>query len=316
MGHNLEIRDGQASFFSVKEKAWHGLGQIIEDCPTLEKAIELGRLNWDVEKQPMYLQNGSMIPNKFATVRKDTGDILGVVGNDYTIVQNKEAFDFFDFLKDEACFETGGVLNTGNIVWLSAKLPSHFSVNGINDQIEQYIFLITSHDGTKQLQAMFTPVRVVCNNTLNQALGNNSNKIKIRHSKSAQDKIKDAHNLMGIINNLSQELEDTFNRMHKVKITDKQLINMIASSVTGKSGGSFDIDEMPTRTRNTILDIKDYYNMHPTQIEIKGSLYGFYNAITGFNQNNDKSDDDRKMRALLNGNSIEERAISICYSMM
>jgi len=117
MAHNLEQRDGSASFFSVKEKAWHGLGTIIENCPDLTSAIELARLGFEVIKQPIFIEGGKVVPDKFATVRTDTGDILGVVGNQYHVVQNKEAFSFFDFLKDEACFETGGVLNNGNIVW-------------------------------------------------------------------------------------------------------------------------------------------------------------------------------------------------------
>lgn len=315
MAHNLEQRDGSAPFFSVKEKAWHVLGTIIENCPDLTAAIELARLGFEVVKQPIFIEGGKVVPDKFATVRTDTGDILGVVGNQYHVVQNKEAFSFFDFLKDEACFETGGVLNNGNIVWLSAKLPAHFSVHGEADKVDQYLFLTTSHDGSKSLQAMFTPVRVVCNNTLNIALRQHSNRISIRHTSNAEAKMKEAHKLMGIVNQLSAEMQTVFSSMAKTKVSDMEVFNLIRMAVS-KQNEVGKAEDLSTRTNNIVNNIFTYYQAHTTQQEIKGTVWGAYNAFTGFAQNGEKRTDESKMNALLNGSKLEQRAFDLCLKLV
>jgi phage/plasmid-like protein (TIGR03299 family) len=314
MSHNLEIIDGQASFFSVKEKAWHGLGKVLPENLNLEQAIIQANLNWEVEPLPMFLANGKEIPNKVANVRKDNGNIVGVVGDKYRIVQNLEAFSFFDFLEGEACFETGGVLNKGNIVWLSCKLPAHFSVAGSDDLIEQYLFLTTSHDGSKSLQCMFTPVRVVCNNTLNIALRSFSNRLKIRHTTNVQDKIKQAHKVMGIVNQFNNEVNNVFQKLARVKVTDAQVLKLIQMAmVPNKEVGDF--EDLPTTSKNRIGDILSYYDNHDTQQNIKGTAWGVYNAITGFNQNNDKSTNERKMKSIINGNNTEQRVFDLCLQL-
>lgn len=315
MSHNLEIKNGQASFFSVKEKAWHGLGKVLPENLNLEQAIIEANLNFDVVKQPLFLENGNEVPNKFANVRIDTGQVVGVVGNGYRIVQNLEAFSFFDFLEGEACFETGGVLNNGNIVWLSCKLPAHFSVQGSEDLVEQYIFLTTSHDGSKSLQCMFTPVRVVCNNTLNIALRSFSNRVKIRHTTNVQDKLKQANKIMGIVNLYNEQVQQTFTKMSKVKINDVQVLKLIQMAVTNKRE-VVSLEELPTICQNKISGIFNYYAGHDTQQNIKGTTWGVYNAITGFNQNNDKATDDKKMKSIINGNQLEQRMFDLCLQMV
>lgn len=313
MAHNLEIIDNQASFFSVKEKAWHGLGNIIENCPNLQEAIKLSKTDFEVEKQPLFLGNGKEVPNKFANVRTDNGAVVGVVGKAYQIVQNKTAFSYFDFLQDEACFETGGVLGNGNIVFLSCKLPHHFSIAG--DTIENYIVLTTSHDGTLSLMALVTPVRVVCNNTLNAALRKTTNKYKVRHTESAEAKIKSAHKLMGIVNNLNTEMENVFTKMQQTKISDANVQKLIQQVMAPKFeiGGNKDL---PKRTDNIISSIYEYYNGHETQQNIKGSLWGVYNAFTGFNQNNDSRSNESKMTSVIHGNKIEQTAFDLMLTMV
>ena len=101
MAHNLNFNEQtrQHSFFSVKEKAWHGLGQIVQDYPSSAEAIRFAGLDYAVEKRKLFTQendNPVEVPNYFATVRTDTADVLGVVGKDYEIVQNVDAFSFFD----------------------------------------------------------------------------------------------------------------------------------------------------------------------------------------------------------------------------
>lgn len=185
MSHHINRNTitGQDSFMSVKQKAWHGLGQIIEDYPTSAEAIKHAGLDYTVEKRPLFtvdhshfkdadgyfdeLQPNILVPDFYANVRTDTSDVLGVVGKDYRIVQNSEAFAFFDSIvggKDGILYETAGALGKGERIFITAKLPDYIRV-GRNDCIEKFIFLTTSHDGYGSITAAFTPVRVVCQNS-------------------------------------------------------------------------------------------------------------------------------------------------------
>src|SRR5579872_6566846 len=204
MAHNINFNEktGQHSFFSVKEKAWHGLGQIVDGYPTSREALRLAGLDFNVVKMPNVhrLQDGTEIvsDNSFFTYRLDTGAILGdKLGSDYNIVQNADAFSFFDAIVggDGMQYETAGALGKGEKIFITAKLPDYIKV-GSDDLIEKYLFLTTSHDGSGSITAAFTPVRIVCQNTLNAALGNSSNSIKIRHTASAEDRLKEAHKVM------------------------------------------------------------------------------------------------------------------------
>ncbi|SEO99124.1 phage/plasmid-like protein TIGR03299 [Mucilaginibacter gossypiicola] len=241
MAHNLFYNEqtGKTSFFSVKQKAWHGLGLIVADHPTSAEAIRFAGLDYTVEKRPLFtnvlandLTDGEdfgkiAVPNFYATVRNDNNSVLGVVGKDYEVVQNADAFQFFDAIVGGGSgiqYETAGALGNGERVFITAKLPDYIKV-GRADLIEQYLFLTTSHDGFGSISAAFTPIRIVCNNTLNAALRNQTGAIKIRHTASANDRLKQAHTLMGISNTMATELEELFNYWTKVRITDKQVKN-------------------------------------------------------------------------------------------
>lgn len=149
----------------------------------------------------------------FFTYRSDSGAILGDrLGADYNVVQNTDAFAFFDSIVggDGIMYETAGALGKGERIFITAKLPDYIKV-GKDDLIEKYLFLTTSHDGFGSITAALTPVRIVYANTLNAALNNCPNTIKIRHTSNAQDRLKEAHKVMGISNVLSIQLESIFN---------------------------------------------------------------------------------------------------------
>ncbi|GAB3646963.1 hypothetical protein GCM10028791_08080 [Echinicola sediminis] len=174
MGHNIHYneRTGKHSFFSVKLPAWHKLGKVVEDYPTSKEAIQFAGLDYEVVKAPLFTkweglsvsENGLdkssteiPIPHQFATMRTDTQKVFGVVGKDYGIVQNRDAFSFFDAIIKEGKgvkYETAGALGDGERVFITAKLPDGILV-GKEDLIEQYLFLTTSHDGTGSITAAF-----------------------------------------------------------------------------------------------------------------------------------------------------------------
>jgi len=341
MAHNLNFNEqtGKHSFFSVKEKAWHGLGQIVQDYPTSSEAIKFAGLDYKVEKRKLFTYDNENntgnpdteiiipeieVPNFYATMRTDTEEVLGVVGKDYEVVQNADAFSFFDAIVggDGILYETAGALGKGERIFITAKLPGYIKV-GSDDVIEKYLFLSTSHDGFGSITAAFTPIRIVCNNTLNAALRNCSNSIKIRHTQNAKEHLEEAHKVMGISNRLSNELESIFNKWSKVRITDEKLKQLIQLAMVPnkevltniKSGN---LDELSTAFKNVCDNIYEYTQSAPSQQTetTNGTVFGAYNAITGYFQNvRIYKNDEAKLKSLLFGGTGQlrtQKAFHLC----
>jgi phage/plasmid-like protein (TIGR03299 family) len=339
MGHNINQVNGKDSFFSVKEKAWHGLGQIVDQYPTSAEAIKYAGLDYEVIKSPLFTyqrdetigDNGEVVegsqmpvPNHFATVRTDNHAVLGVVGKDYEIVQNVNAFEFFDAIVgggDGILYETAGALGKGERIFITAKLPGYIRV-GKQDMIEQYLFLTTSHDGFGSITAAFTPIRIVCNNTLNAAMRNHSNSIKIRHTASANDRLKQAHLLMGISGSLGTELEGLLNHWSQVKITDKEVKRLIQIAMSPnkevlKNLAQGKVDELSTTYTNIVDNVYEYALFSPTQQmeTTAGTVFGAYNAITGYFQNvRSFANDEAKFKSIMDGTAKQrgQTAFDLC----
>lgn len=330
MAHNINYNEqsGKHSFFSVKEKAWHNLGQIIEDYPTSAEAIFHAGLDYEVEKRKLFtptLENSTIeVPNYFSSIRTDNNAVLGVVGKDYQIVQNRDAFSFFDSIVDGdgILYETAGALGNGNRIFITAKLPDYIQV-GKDDLIEKYLFLTTSHDGSGSITVAFTPIRIVCANTLNAALRNQTNTIRIRHTSNAKQRLEQAHKVMGISDMLSVKLESIFNDWTKVRISDSELkkliqIALIPNKEVLKNIQQGNENELSTYFTNTINNAYEYAMSNPTQLmkTTKGNLFGAYNAVTGYFQNvRSFKDDEAKLTSLLMGGTAQIRtqsAFNLC----
>jgi phage/plasmid-like protein (TIGR03299 family) len=334
MAHNINFNETtqKDSFFSVKEKAWHGLGQIVDQYPTSGEAIEHAGLNYQVQKAGLSAANLSSpnaneyvpVPNFYATMRTDSGAILGVVGKDYQIVQNRDAFTFFDSIVggDGIMYETAGALGKGERIFITAKLPGYIKV-GNNDLIEKYLFLTTSHDGSGSITAAFTPVRIVCANTLNAALKNMTNVVKIRHTSNATERLRTAHKVMGIASRFSDEVGQTFNQWAKKPITDPQLRTLIEVAMAPNKevlGNLKDgkVNALSTQFVNIVEDVYEYALSNPTQQlpTTMGTVFGAYNAVTGYFQNVRKfQDDEAKLKSIVLGGTAQIRsqtAFNLC----
>ena len=295
MAHLLNRSTNGTWSFASTEKAWHGLGQIVDKAMTSEEAIKLANLDYTVDKRQAYMEiDGQYIsvPKKYVTYRTDTNDTFGIVGDRYHVVQNTEAFEFFNAIvgDGEAIFETAGCLKKGEVVFITAKLPSYIAVK--DDVVDNYLLLSSSHDGSRGIQVMFTPIRVVCNNTLSAAYGNAKYRVNITHTKSAKDQLRNAHEIMGISNLLNQELGQLYNAMASTRINDDSLEKYIVNSL------DLDFDsegKLSTRATNIVDSIREYYEVGPGQEEFTGTVWGAYNAVTGYFQNirNYKSNEDK-----------------------
>lgn len=345
MAHNLNFnnRTGKYSFFSVKEKAWHNLGQIVQEYPTSEEAIKFAGLDYEVEKSHLFTKGAGIIentngiemidselevPNYFANIRTDNNTVLGVVGKDYHIVQNREAFSFFDSIVgggNGILYETAGALGSGERIFITAKLPDYICVGNGDDITEKYIFLTTSHDGSGSITAAFTSVRIVCQNTLNASLKNMSHVVRIRHTAGAKQRLEDAHKVMGLANKLSKELENTFNHWAKIKVGDDEMKRLIQlalcpnkETLNHLQKGNF--DDVSTVFKNTVDDAFAYAMISESQQmeTTKGTLFGAYNAVTGYFQNvRSYKDNEAKLQSIVLGGTAQlksQKAFDLCES--
>jgi len=336
MAHNINrnAKTGQDAFFSVKEKAWHNLGKIVQNYPTSEEAILYAGLNYEVEKRTLYsygkLTDGSngellKINTHFATVRQDTEQFLGIVGGKYEVVQNRTAFTFFDALVNDGSgikYETAGALGNGERIFITAKMPEVMKI-GRNDIIELYIFLTTSHDGSGSIMAALTPTRIVCNNTLNMALRNATNSVFIKHTANAEMKLKEAARIISITNDTSADLERLFNKWSRVRLSDAEVKKLVQLSmspnkevftaiVTGDEKFEFS-----AQYSNIVDDIFEYAQSADSQQmdTTKNTLFGVYNAITGYYQNvKSFKNDDAKLNSIMYGTALDktQAAFNIC----
>ena len=234
--HNLLIQNGEASMFYINEVPWHGLGTRLNKPATAEEAITAANLDWPVIKLPLTAGSKHIhVPDKFAVIRKTSNivqksdPVLGVVGKDYTPLQNRDAFRFFDPIVGEgaAVYHTAGALGLGERVWILAKLPGHIRV-AKNDISEKYLLLSNSHDGKSSVQIKFTPVRVVCQNTLTLAL-NEGGACRVIHHADVRNKLEQAHQMLGIINNQFEAMEEKFQAMSRVKMDTNRLAEYLAT---------------------------------------------------------------------------------------
>lgn len=218
------------SLFSVREVPWHKMGKIVSEAPTSEDAIRLAGLDWTVDQQPIYLENGTKIDDAYANVRSSDGKPLGIVGNKYKIVQNTEAFAFTDALLGEGVrYETAGSLKEGKVIWLLAKMPE--SVEILGDKVDPYLVFTNTHDGSGAVRVAATNVRVVCNNTLNAALRTAKRTWSARHTGSITNKLDDAMETLQFAQRYIEATKETFEELYKVKMNEFTLERTLSNII-------------------------------------------------------------------------------------
>lgn len=262
------------SMVYTREKPWHGLGTKVEEAPTSADALRLAGLDWNVEQKNIQLCGGAKIQNYKANVRSSNGQMLGIVSDRYRIVQNKEAFEFTDsIIGGDVRYETAGSLNGGKKIWLLAKLPE---TEIVGDKTEPYLCFSNSHDGSGAVRVCMTPIRVVCNNTLNLALDSAKRAWSVRHTGSLQSKMHEARACLRMANRYMGALAEKADRMANSTITRDQL-NMILDEL-------FPVDEHSTeREKQNVKKLRDEYMVcyfAPDLIKFRDTAWGAYNAMS------------------------------------
>lgn len=265
------------TMFSVREVPWHGLGVIVEEAPNSEEALRLAGLDWDVVQSPVAV-NGIEVPKYRANVRSDNGEVLGIVSDRYVIVQNREAFTFVDTLLEhnDVRYETAGSLRGGRQVWMLARLNESYSILG--DEVTPYLCFVNTHDGTGAVKVLMTPVRVVCQNTLNLALNNAPRSWSTIHMGRIQDKMIEAQRTLGLAHDYLQNLQKKAGELAEVKVSDSDWNDIVTVLLPIKP-------EFTERQKQTIEDkrMQLFEKIEADDLErFRGTGWAVVNAVSDY----------------------------------
>lgn len=317
MTHNLNETNGQTSMMYVGDVPWHKLGTKLDQPATAQEAIEAANLGFTVEKIPLKTQALDLpVESHFATVRADTNEVLGVVGSRYVPIQNEEAFTTFDALvgEGEAIYHTAGALGKGERIWLLAKLPDYIRVKG-NDLVEKFLLLTNSHDGSSVVRVKLTPVRVVCENTLSLALSGAEQEVRIRHTAHASERMKEAHEILGLTNKLYEELDHIFNQMSSIRIDGRVLTDYVRKVFPDPPTNGHPHRKNPIREK-----VFELAHVGKGADIAQGTLWGAYNAVTEYVDyyRQVAADDSSRLRSIWfgSGERIKKQAFKLALDMV
>ena len=335
-----------AKKFEAYGLPWGGkIGKDVTDCKTSEEVIKKAGLDFMVDKcelvakMPFNIHGDNSVnetmgdfahkgniyrpcPNAYGTYRVDKNIPLGIVKSKYEVVQNIDAFNFIDNAIGEgkALFQSAGCFGYGHKVFITAKLPISTTVGG--DPIDNYLVFSTSHDGSGSIDVLFTPVRVWCLNMLNAGLEESTAHIRIRHTKTAQDRLDFGAEMLHTAIDYAKTSQHLYESLLTIKMTDDQVRDYIARLQLTKAEYEavveynhengirkvFERDwlamqktNISTRKANILNTMFDYYKNGVAQEHIIGNAWGAYNAITGYYSNVKKQEGEKRMDNLIFG---------------
>ena len=330
-----------------RERAWHGLGQVFDAPLTVKEALENSHADYTVEMQNVFamtpaiqqaMEQGTvdsdlildaLIAGKKATMRMDKCKSLGVVSDSYGVVQNSDAFKFIDTLctggQNTPVIECAGVLGQGERVFITAKFPEQIILdNKHDDLVDMYIVFTTSHDGTGSVNCMVTPIRVVCNNTLNMALGRGGNygKISLRHTSGVNGRLdltnkenaEFAYKTLNMYNIYKTSLEHRFHHLQNIRLSEKQLDDILAETLLTESNlkiyreCGINHEDISSIGRNQFNDVKLAMERGIGQeIGERGTAMWALNGLTTYYQNvKNFRNDEHKFMNIMQGTAASK----------
>lgn len=272
------------SMFYTRTKPWHGLGVQVQEAPESKDALRLAGLDWKVYQREVYTDSGIKIEGYRANVRNTDNKILGVVTERYKIVQNEEAFSFTDALLGKGVrYETAGSLQEGKKVWLLARLPKEYIISG--EQISPYLVFSNSHDGSAAVRVAVTPIRVVCNNTLNLALSTAKRSWAMVHTGNIKGKIHEAQETLFMAENYMSKLGKEFEELKRQKLSERQVKEYIELLLPLEKTTSLVTAKNVKKLRD---DLRARYYDAPDLQDVGGNnAYRFINAVSDFATHNE-----------------------------
>ncbi len=283
MAHEVE------QMMYVGQAPWHSLGHKFQQAPSLEEALVAAGLNWKVTTEPVFSGAGEQVEAQL-TRRSSDQSILGVVGPNYVPLQNTEAFEFFrPFLDEkEAAIETAGSLRMGKRVWILAKINRDpMAVKG-NDIVDKYVLLSNSHDGTLAVRVGFTPIRVVCQNTLSGAINSKASKlIRVKHTKNVVQNLENIREIMDLANSEFEATAEQYRLLANTQINQKDLekyVKLVFNTHSRILEAEGNLDSI--NNKRILEEIQPLFEngIGNDMPEIKGTLWAGYNAVTEYLQ--------------------------------
>ena len=266
------------TMFYVREKPWHGLGTKVMEAPKSKEALKIAGLDWKVVQEPVFTETKEKIEGYRVNVRDTDRKVLGVVTDRYKVIQNEEAFAFTDALLGEGVrYETAGSLQGGKKVWLLAHLPQEYIISG--ERISPYLVFSNTHDGSGAVRVALTPIRVVCNNTLNLALSTAKRSWSMVHTGNIQEKMEEAKNTLFMAEKYMDQLGKEFDNLRRIQLTDQKVKEYIEILLPMEG------DMTPLQRKNIFRlreDMQARYFDAPDLKEVGNNAYRFINAVSDF----------------------------------
>ena len=277
-GGKLTMSTNVESMFYVRETPWHGLGTRVLTAPTSKEALGLAGLDWQVVQEPIYTETEELIEGYKANVRDSDRKVLGVVTDRYKVIQNEEAFAFTDELLGEGVrYETAGSLQGGKKVWLLAHMPHEYIISG--ERISPYLVFSNTHDGSGAIKVALTPIRVVCNNTLNLALNTAKRSWSMIHTGDIKGKMEEAKNTLFMAEKYMDALGKEFETLRMISMSDDKVLEYINELLpVDESATSQQIRNM----KRLQEDMKLRYFEAPDLKDLGKNAYRFVNAVSDF----------------------------------
>lgn len=272
MSHNVE------TMFYTREKPWHGLGVRVDEALTSHEALVKAGLDWSVYQQQIMTAAGDVIDGYMANTRSKDSKVLGIVSPRYQVVQNVEAFAFVDALLSEGVkYETAGSLQEGRRTWMLAKLPGQFKA--AEDTVESYLVFMNTHDGTGGIKVAITPIRVVCQNTLNLALSTTKRSWSTIHIGDLSEKLCEARKTLLMSSEYISAFQHEAEVLSRTKISDKKVIEFVQQLIPMPDEAT---SLQRTNTNRLREDMIIRYNEAPDLVVIPKSSWRFINAVSDF----------------------------------
>lgn len=273
----------ETMFYAGQEKPWHGLGTQVNEAPTSADALRLAGLDWTVEGKPLYLENGDSVEGFVANVRSTDNSVLGVVTDKYRVVQNVDAFSFTDELigngEIEVRYETAGSLASGKRTWLLARMPEETIVG---DKFENFLVFSNSFDGKGAINVAMTPIRVVCQNTLNLALSQAKRSWSVKHMGNIEGKIHEAQMTLGMYKHYMESFKEEADILAQKVISEAKFMEFVNDMFPVIEESK---DVTPRQVRNAETVRKDFLSFRHVPYDLRrldGTAWGLINLVSDF----------------------------------
>ena len=264
------------TMFYVREKPWHGLGVKVETALNSTEALKMAGLDWTIEKMPIFNSKGEIIKGWYANTRSSDGNVLGVVGERYSIVQNTESFSFTDALIGEGVsYETAGGFRGGKRIWMLAKMPERYI---LGDKFEPYLCFTNTHDGTGAVRACMTPIRVVCQNTLSLALSQAKRQWATPHRGDVMARLDEARETLQLADEYMIRFEQKADQLATQRMDKDDVVKALDAMLPLK-------EDATDRQKKTVEDTKEgimVCMLHPDLMNFLNTKWAFINAVSDY----------------------------------